>query len=105
VDALQWGNANKSNNKDDKIFLIGHSMGSGVSVVLCTAFPKWFSSLVLLESGLITRDAQDAPKHVRATCQRKMKSNTSLFGHEGACAHVASASASAADNGGIVFLS
>ena len=73
MDALQWGNANKSNDRDDKMFLIGHSMGSGVSVVLCTAFPEWFSSLILLEGGLVARDTQDVLKHVRAACSLSKK--------------------------------
>ena len=63
----------------DKIILIGHSMGSGVATVLCAAFPELFSSLILLEGGLVARNADDAPRHVRAACQRRMKSNKTLF--------------------------
>mmetsp|Transcript_32853 Transcript_32853/g.60574 ORF Transcript_32853/g.60574 Transcript_32853/m.60574 type:complete len:431 (+) Transcript_32853:19-1311(+) len=66
-------------NDNHKIFLIGHSMGSGVSVLACAAFPEWFSSLVILEGGLVARDANDASRHVRAACQRRLKSNRTLF--------------------------
>ena len=54
-------------------------MGSGVAVVLSAAFPEWFSSLVLLEGGLVARNAKDASRHVRAACQRRLKSNRTLF--------------------------
>jgi len=40
-----------NNNNNNKIILCGHSMGSGVSIVLSAAFPEWFSSLILLEGG------------------------------------------------------
>ena len=66
-------------NNNNKIVLIGHSMGSGVSVVLCAAFPEWFSSFILLEGGLVARNAKDASRHVRAACQRRLKSNKTLF--------------------------
>ena len=68
-----------TNNNSNKIILCGHSMGSGVAIVLSAAFPEWFSSLVLLEGGLVARNAQDASRHVRAACQRRLKSNKTLF--------------------------
>jgi hypothetical protein len=58
-------------------------MGSGVSVVLCASFPEWFSALVLLEGGLVARDAGDASRHVRAACQRRLRSNRTLFPNAG----------------------
>ncbi|KAL3803758.1 hypothetical protein ACHAW5_004609 [Stephanodiscus triporus] len=71
---------NDSNsNHNNKIILVGHSMGSGVAVVLCAAFPEWFSALVLLEGGLVARNADDASRHVRAACQRRLRSNRTLF--------------------------
>jgi pimeloyl-ACP methyl ester carboxylesterase len=63
----------------NKIILVGHSMGAGVATILCAAFPEWFSSLVLLEGGLVARNANDAARHVRAACQRRLKSNRTLF--------------------------
>eukprot|EP00579_Thalassiosira_antarctica_P030666 CAMPEP_0202027436 /NCGR_PEP_ID=MMETSP0905-20130828/61465_1 /ASSEMBLY_ACC=CAM_ASM_000554 /TAXON_ID=420261 /ORGANISM="Thalassiosira antarctica, Strain CCMP982" /LENGTH=399 /DNA_ID=CAMNT_0048590947 /DNA_START=52 /DNA_END=1251 /DNA_ORIENTATION=- len=63
----------------DKIVLIGHSMGSAVSLILCAAFPEWFSALVLLDGGMVARNANDASRHVRAACQRRLKSNRTLF--------------------------
>ena len=54
-------------------------MGSGVAIVLSAAFPEWFSSIVLLEGGLVARNAKDASRHVRAACQRRLKSNRTLF--------------------------
>lgn len=68
-----------TNNNSNKIILCGHSMGSGVSIVLSAAFPEWFSSIILLEGGLVARNAQDASRHVRAACQRRLKSNKTLF--------------------------
>ena len=70
---------NKADDEKNKIVLIGHSMGSGVSTVLCAAFPEWFSALVLLEGGLIARNSNDASRHVRAAVQRRLKSNRTLF--------------------------
>lgn len=106
IEALQWGgkrssvrgdskaaNVGMDGNRDPetkqsssinhgsegKIILVGHSMGSAVATVLCAAFPELFSSLVLLEGGIMARNADDAPRHVRAACQRRMKSNKTLF--------------------------
>jgi pimeloyl-ACP methyl ester carboxylesterase len=71
---------NTDNERDDKINLIGHSMGAGVSVVLVAAFPELFSSLTLLEgAGPLARNANDCSRHVRAACQRRLKSNKTLF--------------------------
>mmetsp|Transcript_38868 Transcript_38868/g.57357 ORF Transcript_38868/g.57357 Transcript_38868/m.57357 type:complete len:416 (+) Transcript_38868:109-1356(+) len=73
-------NASTDNGRDDKINLIGHSMGAGVSVVLVAAFPELFSSLTLLEgAGPLARNANDCSRHVRAACQRRLKSNRTLF--------------------------
>ena len=69
--------------ENGKIILVGHSMGSGVSVVLTASFPEWFSALVLLEGGLVARDAGDASRHVRAACQRRLRSNRTLFPNAG----------------------
>lgn len=102
IEALQWGGGGNNGNDerrandydhiegrsdgrpttvsgDDKIILVGHSMGAGVSIVLCAAFPEWFSALVLLEGGLVARDADHASRHVRAACQRRLRSNRALF--------------------------
>lgn len=81
------GNNGGDNNKestdderDNKINLIGHSMGAGVSVVLVAAFPELFASLTLLEgAGPLARNAKDCSRHVRAACQRRLKSNKTLF--------------------------
>ncbi|KAL7532156.1 hypothetical protein ACHAWF_004029 [Thalassiosira exigua] len=78
-DMVSVSSDNGINESEHKIILIGHSMGSGVSVVLCAAFPEWFSSVVLLEGGLMGRNARDASRHVRAACQRRLKSNKTLF--------------------------
>jgi len=73
-------NESTDNVRDDKINLIGHSMGAGVSVVLVAAFPELFSSLTLLEgAGPLARNANDCSRHVRAACQRRLKSNKTLF--------------------------
>lgn len=73
-------NERTDNERDDKINLIGHSMGAGVSVVLVAAFPELFSSVTLLEgAGPLARNANDCSRHVRAACQRRLKSNKTLF--------------------------
>ena len=68
-----------TDRNDNKIILVGHSMGAGVAVILAAAFPEWFSSLILLEGGMVARNANDAARHVRAACQRRLKSNRTLF--------------------------
>lgn len=73
-------NESTDNERDNKINIIGHSMGAGVSVVLVAAFPELFSSLTLLEgAGPLARNANDCSRHVRAACQRRLKSNKTLF--------------------------
>jgi len=103
IEALQWGDngstatmedgktvhdndtqqsettINDNSKESNKIILVGHSMGSGVAIVLCAAFPEWFSGLVLLEGGLVARSANDASRHVRSACQRRLRSNRTLF--------------------------
>ena len=76
-------NDTAAGGENDKIILVGHSMGSGVSVVLTASFPEWFSALVLLEGGLVARDAGDASRHVRAACQRRLRSNRTRFPNAG----------------------
>jgi pimeloyl-ACP methyl ester carboxylesterase len=69
-----------NNERENKINLIGHSMGAGVSVVLVAAFPELFASVTLLEgAGPLARNAKDCSRHVRAACQRRLKSNKTLF--------------------------
>lgn len=86
-DNVDGGVSNKDstgNERDNKINLIGHSMGAGVSVVLVAAFPELFSSLTLLEgAGPLARNANDCSRHVRAACQRRLKSNRTLFPNGG----------------------
>lgn len=49
-------------------------------MVLAAAFPEWCSSLVLLEGGgPLARNAKDCARHVRAACQRRLKSNRTLY--------------------------
>jgi hypothetical protein len=65
---------NDNNKRDNKINLIGHSMGAGVSVVLVAAFPELFESVTLLEgAGPLARNANDCARHVRVACQRLIK--------------------------------
>ena len=71
---------NDNNKRDNKINLIGHSMGAGVSVVLVAAFPELFESVTLLEgAGPLARNANDCARHLKAACQRRLKSNKTLF--------------------------
>ncbi|KAL7480638.1 hypothetical protein ACHAW6_006311 [Cyclotella cf. meneghiniana] len=86
VEALKWGSGRISaadgagDPASDKITVIGHSMGGGVAVVFAAAFPELCSSLILLEGGgPLARNAKDCARHVRAACQRRLKSNKLLF--------------------------
>ena len=81
VEALRWGSIGAvKGGENDKITVIGHSMGGGVSVVFGAAFPELCSSLILLEGGgPLARNAKDCARHVRAACQRRLKSNKLLF--------------------------
>jgi pimeloyl-ACP methyl ester carboxylesterase len=52
----------------------------GVSVVFAAAFPELCASLILLEGGgPLARNAKDCARHVRAACQRRLKSNKLLY--------------------------
>ena len=74
------GSSTNNDERDYKINLVGHSMGAGVSCVLVAAFPELFASLTLLEgAGPLARNAKDCSRHVRAACQRRLKSNKTLF--------------------------
>jgi len=78
--ATSGSSTSPKNDGDNKINLIGHSMGAGVSVVLVAAFPELFESVTLLEgAGPLARNANDCARHVRAACQRRLKSNKTLF--------------------------
>lgn len=80
LEAVEWGSVGAGGEGSDKITLVGHSMGGGVSVVFAAAFPELCSSLILLEGGgPLARNAKDCARHVRAACQRRLKSNKLLF--------------------------
>lgn len=80
LEALHWGSVSAGAEGNEKITIIGHSMGGGVSVVFAAAFPELCSSLILLEGGgPLARNAKDCARHVRAACQRRLKSNKVLF--------------------------
>jgi pimeloyl-ACP methyl ester carboxylesterase len=82
LEALKWGSVGGAGggNGGEKVTIIGHSMGGGVSVVFAAAFPELCSSLILLEGGgPLARNAHDCARHVRAACQRRLKSNKLLF--------------------------
>jgi len=103
-DAVGWGSpfeesttstAGTSTAARDKVIVIGHSMGAGVAVVLGASFPEWCASLVLLEgAGPLARNADDAPRHVRAACRRRIRSNRLLFPDDGGGGASSSSSAS-----------
>lgn len=47
-------------------YLMGHSMGAGVSSLIAGCFPERVKKLILIESmGVITQDADDAPRRLR----------------------------------------
>jgi len=68
--ALSW-------NKFD---IVGHSMGAGVAVVYAAAFPEHVRRMVLLEGGgPLAKNASDCSRHVRAACDRRIRSNKLLY--------------------------
>ena len=86
LEALQWGStvdgvaSRDAATKTGGVTVVGHSMGAGVAVVFAAAFPELCSSLVLLEGGgPLARNARDCGRHVRAACQRRLRSNRLLF--------------------------
>mmetsp|Transcript_61621 Transcript_61621/g.74127 ORF Transcript_61621/g.74127 Transcript_61621/m.74127 type:complete len:372 (-) Transcript_61621:285-1400(-) len=67
-------------NPTERFTLIGHSMGGGVAIAYAAAFPERVDKLVLVEGfGPLARNAKDSSKHIRHSCQTRMKSNKALF--------------------------
>ncbi|KAL7464261.1 hypothetical protein ACHAXS_004600 [Conticribra weissflogii] len=94
-DATGWGSA--ADGQSEKVVLVGHSMGAGVAVIVAAAFPEWCRALVLLDgAGPPARNAEDAARHVRAACRRRIRSNRTLFPDGGRTTLTSSSSSSAA---------
>ena len=86
LEALNWGStvggavSQDATTNTEGVTIVGHSMGGGVAVVFAAAFPELCSSLILLEGGgPLARNARDCGRHVRAACQRRLRSNKLLF--------------------------
>lgn len=72
VGALGWTNS--------PITLLGHSMGANVSIVYAASFPEQVKSLVLLEGAVpMPRRSEDCSKHIRASVDRRLRSNRFLY--------------------------
>lgn len=58
---------------DNKITLLGHSLGAGVASLYASCFPEQVDKLILLDgAGFLARDAKDTPLHVRRHIQRRL---------------------------------
>ena len=59
--------------QDDKMTLIGHSLGAGVASLYASSFPEHIDQLILLDgAGFLAREAKDTPLHVRHHIQRRL---------------------------------
>lgn len=73
---LKWTDANNQNNK---VILIGHSMGAGVSVIFAAAYPEYVEKLVLLEGlGPLARKS-NVSQHIRQAIDKRITSNKILY--------------------------
>eukprot|EP00588_Corethron_pennatum_P013684 CAMPEP_0194269534 /NCGR_PEP_ID=MMETSP0169-20130528/3670_1 /TAXON_ID=218684 /ORGANISM="Corethron pennatum, Strain L29A3" /LENGTH=276 /DNA_ID=CAMNT_0039011213 /DNA_START=237 /DNA_END=1064 /DNA_ORIENTATION=- len=82
MEALSWLGWYKPGEKNDskQITVIGHSMGAGVATFVAAAWPDRIRSLVLLESfGPVFRNVSDVSKHLRASCEKRIRSNRTLY--------------------------
>ena len=69
---------------DDKIILIGHSMGAGISTTFAASFPDLVDSIILLEgAGPIARRCEDTSKHIRSAILRRRRGNRAIYGDHG----------------------
>ena len=69
---------------DDKIILIGHSMGAGISTTFAASFPDLVDSIILLEgAGPIARRCEDTSKHIRNAILRRRRGNRAIYGDHG----------------------
>ena len=77
------GTADKS-DEDDKIILLSHSMGAGISTIMAAAFPYLVHSIVLLEgAGPLARRSEDTAKHIRHAVERRKRGNIAIYGERG----------------------
>ena len=54
------------NNNNEKISIVGHSMGGAVALMMAAAYPELINKLVMIESvGMVTKPAEDVVKTLR----------------------------------------
>lgn len=71
----------KNSSQDEKVTLVGHSMGAAISLAFAAVFPEQVERLVLLESlGPISKPDEEVTQHVRRHVEKRLKGNISLYG-------------------------
>jgi len=88
LDGLGWSNGgDKTSDEadgDDKIILLSHSMGAGISTTMAAAFPNLVDSIILLEgAGPLARRSEDTAKHIRNAVERRKRGNIAIYGEHG----------------------
>jgi len=93
LDEMGWTSSSSSSTTttttttspgDDKIILIGHSMGAGISTTFAASYPDLIDSIILLEgSGPIARRGEDTSKHIRDAIDRRKRGNRAIYGDHG----------------------
>jgi pimeloyl-ACP methyl ester carboxylesterase len=77
---LQWDQTHTENTSKTTTTLIGHSMGSGIALLYAAVFPEQLDRLVLLDGvGPMSRPSFHVAKHVRASIEKRITSNPTLF--------------------------
>lgn len=72
IHALKEQQDDADGDEEEKVTLVGHSMGTGISTLYAAAFPEHVQQLILLEgAGFLPRDAKDTALHVRKHVTRR----------------------------------
>jgi len=76
----EWGWIENDGLLDDKITLIGHSMGAAVSLIYSAAFPEHINRIVLLEgAGPLPRQNSDISRHIRLAIKKRGSFNRKFY--------------------------
>ena len=66
--------------QQERITLIGHSMGAGIATIFAAAFPEEVEAIVLIEgTGPLVRRAKDQSNHIRSATTRRKKGNRLIY--------------------------
>jgi pimeloyl-ACP methyl ester carboxylesterase len=66
---------------EEKVTLIGHSMGGAISLAYAATFPEQVDRLVLLESlGPLYKPEEEITQHLRKHVETRLRGNASMYG-------------------------